>query len=365
MSILELIKASGRWTVIGLGFLTAAEVAARVEDRLTWGAPLAERFSEERLTVRDSLGNHGRPHYQFKKWRMNNLGFRGADIAPVPAEGVTRVALLGASETFGLYESPEHEYAVRLQQVMDSIAPHRWEIVNTGLPGLSLSSMIPYYRGLVAPIEPAYVLVYPSPSFYLEVNPLPPVYVIPRAGNPAEDGGLVLRFPSRARESLKALVPAKLLSAYRAWSLQRRRAGQPSDWVWHQVPPDRMELMRGHVRMLVDSIQASGAKPVLVTHTNRFMGAAADTLSADRRRLTDLASLYYPKASMTVMVAVDSAANQVLREVALEKGAGVIEVEKRIPPTSAYFADYAHFTDAGAAAMAHLLAEGLQRLGPR
>ena len=364
MSILELLKLSGRWVVMATGCLAAAEFAARIEDRLTWGASITERYSEERLTTRDSLGIHGRAGYRFKKWRMNNFGFRGADITPAPAAGITRVALLGASETFGLYESEGHEYAVRLQQQLDSAAPHTWEIVNTGLPGLSLSSMVPYYRNLVAPIRPAYVLVYPSPSFYLEVNPLPPVYVVPR-GPTVRETGLALRFPARVRESLKALVPSWALSDYRVWTLERQRNAHPAGWVWSSVPSDRMQLMRQHVRRLVDSIQATGALAVLVTHTNRFVGAAADTLTSDRRRLTDLSSLYYPKASMTVMVAVDSAANQVMREVAAATGAEVIEVEQRIPPSSDYFADYAHFTDTGAEAMAQLLADGLRQLGPR
>ena len=70
-------------------------------------------------------------------------------------------------------------------------------------------------------------------------------------------------------------------------------------------------------------------------------------------------SLYWPEASQRVVVAVDSVANAVIRDVAAEHGARVIEVEGRITPTSHFFADYVHFTDAGADAMARIMAAGV------
>lgn len=363
MNLPELIGRAGRWIVLAVVFLLAAELTARIEDHLTWGAPLWSSYSETSLTVRDSLGNHGRANYRYQKWRMNNLGFRGPDITPEPAPGRTRVAILGASETFGLYETEGQEYAAVMQRLLDSLAPGRYEIVNVGLPGLSLSSMVPYYRAFVEPLRPRYVFVYPSPSFYLEVNPLPPVYVLPKNARPSPPPpAFESRLPHKARESLKTMIPGSFVAWYRERKLLRRRAAEPADWVWRDVPAERMELMRLHLRALVDSIQIGGVQAVLVTHTNRFLGAPADTLSPDRRRLTDLESLYYPRASMTTMVALDSVANQMMREVAREKGAAVIEVEKRIPSASAYFADYAHFTDRGAEAMARLLTDGLLRL---
>lgn len=361
--MLDCLKRGGRWVILVGVFLTAAETGARIEDWVTWGAPIGSSFSEDRLTVRDSVGVHGHPGYRYKKWRMNNLGFRGPDTKLEATNGRTRIVLLGASETFGLYESEHHEYAVRLQALLDSMAPGRYEIVNAGLPGLSLSSMVPYYRNLVARLRPAYVLIYPSPSFYLEVNPLPPTYVIPPVGrHSADPSGNRWRLPPRAKETFKSLIPSPLISRVRLRSLEQQRQRHPGDWVWPTVPAERMVILRHHVEILIDSIAASGVQPVLVTHTNRFVGAPADTLTSASSRLTDLASLYYPRASKGTMVAVDSVANGVLRSVASGRGITVFEVEGRIPSTNAYFADYAHFTDLGAEAMARLLAENILAL---
>src|SRR6266850_4723322 len=124
------LGAALRWGSLAGVFLATAELAIRIDDGLTWGAPLLSPYSNDWLLTRDSVGTRGRPSYRYQKWRMNNLGFRGADITPTPTSGRTRVAILGASETFGLFESEDREYPVRMQAVLDSAAPHRFEVVN-------------------------------------------------------------------------------------------------------------------------------------------------------------------------------------------------------------------------------------------
>jgi hypothetical protein len=218
---------------------------------------------------------------------------------------------------------------------------------------------VPYYHNVVRPLKPTYVFIYPSPSFYLEVNPLPPVFVVPKSSAASAPERFESRLPARARESLKAIIPAGLVTRYRAWKLERQRASHPADWVWQSPPADRLETMRTHLGALVDSIQATGAKVILVTHTNRFVGAVGDTATTDRRHLTNLIAEYYPRASLTTMATVDLAANAVLRDVAASRNIPVIEAEGKISPDGKHFGDYAHFTDLGSTQMAHLLATGL------
>ena len=79
--------------------------------------------------------------------------------------------------------------------------------------------------------------------------------------------------------------------------------------------------MRVHLERLVKSVQASGVTVALVTHTNRFDGAASDTLAPARRHLVNILSLYYPRATPEVLVNVDSVANEVIRQVASAHGA--------------------------------------------
>ena len=351
-----------RWAAILGVFFATTEVFARIDDTMTWGAPLLGPYSNDLLTMRDSFGIRGRPGYRFKKWGMNGAGFRGADLPDAPTNERVRIAVLGASETFGLYESPGLEYPAQLGTVLDSIAPGRFEVVNAGLPGMSLSAMVPYFRRMVAPIKPALVLVYPSPSFYLEVDALTNDYLPPARQRLTDDAIPYPRLMARGRDVVKGLIPTSFVTWYREGRLQRIRAAQDPAWVWGSVPAERMAILAEHLDRLTVAIQSAGVAVALVTHTNRFVGEGAVVTSENRRHLINLMSLYYPRASEPVMVAVDSAANRVVRRVAITRGVPVLEVEGRIPPTSEYFADYAHFTDAGAAAMARLIAAGVLAL---
>ncbi len=72
---------------------------------------------------------------------------------------------------------------------------------------------------------------------------------------------------------------------------------------------------------MLEAIRASGATAVLVTHTNRFIGLSAKETPRERRHLVNLMAKYYPRASETVLIAIDSAANQVIRDLARTHGA--------------------------------------------
>lgn len=363
-----------RWLAVTVVFLLTAELFARVDDTVTWRAPLLGPYTEGLLMVRDPIVIRGRPEYRFEKWRMNNLGFRGADISEMPRPGIIRVVVLGASETFGLYESEGLEYPARMQSLLDSLAQGRFEVINAALPGMMLVSMVPYYESVVARLKPDYVFIYPTPSFYLFVSepkpvvigrPQPPVPTANRPVQPPDQGQFTSRLAAKGREAVKGLVPPALLNAYREWRLRRVRSSHPADWVWDAVPEGRMATFGQDLEQLLQVIQSGGSQTVMVTHTNRFVGCPSCLAGGDRRHAVNLMLRDYPRASPQVMVAVDSAANQVARDVARKVGAPIVDVEGRIPPTSKNFADYSHFTDQGADLMARILAAELLRIQQR
>jgi hypothetical protein len=365
------LGACARWLAIVAVFLASAEVSVRLDDAITWGAPVLSPYTNGRILLQDSLGFRGRPNYRYQKWRMNNAGFRGPDIAATPAPGVMRVAMLGASETFGLYETEGAEYPARMQVLLDSLVPGRFEVINCALFGMSIPAMVGYYNRAVLPARPQTLFIYPSPSFYLDEKAPPLVYTPPLFSPPVPHhigpwavppGYFESRLADKGRDVLKTLVPNVLVKTVREWQLRRVRLAHAADWVWQSVPEDRMALLHQNLEQLVASVQASGVRVVLMTHTNRFIRAFADTLGPDQRHLVNQMALYYPRASQKVLLMVDSVANVVIRRVAVERGVELVEAEGKIPSTSHYFADYEHFTDAGADLMARIVAAGAMRI---
>lgn len=156
---------------------------------------------------------------------------------------------------------------------------------------------------------------------------------------------------------MKELIPSSVVTLVRERGLTRRRASHPPEWVWRVVPEDRMQTLRVHLQRLVSSVQAAGVTTMVITHANRFEGAMQDTSGPDRRHVINLMSLYYPQATAQVLVATDSIANLAIRQIAGAAGAAVVDAEGQIPPSPKYFADFLHFTDAGADRMARLVVE--------
>jgi hypothetical protein len=255
-----------------------------------------------------------------------------------------------------------------MQVVLDSIAPGRYEVINVALPGLSLASMVPYIRRAVVQTGASILVIYPTPSFYLEVQPLSVEYIAPRYQPPAilhfgswtmERAGLSSRLVEKGREVLKQLIPQFVVTKVRESRLAARRAAHDSGWVWRTVPADRMETFRSHLNRLVANVRKDGLQPLLVTHANRFSGALRDTAGPDRRHIVNPMSLYYPQAPPNVLIGTDSVANAIICEVGAAQGVPVVEAERQIPASPTYFADFVHFTDVGADRMARLVVRSI------
>lgn len=357
------VRAGLRWAGLAAVFALTLEVSARVEDAVVWGAPLAGPYSHAHLMSVDSLGPHNRPGYRFEKWSINSSGFRGPEVAPRPAPGVTRVGVLGASETFGLFEREGWEYPARLQAVLDSLTPGGFEVVNFGMAGMSLPAMRDYFERRAAPLGPELVLIYATPSFYLFEAP-PSEWGTPLTDAEAPRSRLPApRLVTRAHNALRRFIPGELQVAVRERGLDEVREAQGPDWLWREVPTDRIEHFATDLENLVRTVRQAGSRPVLVTHSNRFRQPRAEMTADDERHMMAILRLH-PRATPEVMAELDDVANEVIRELGSELAVPVIETEGRIPASAEYFADYSHFTDAGADLMARILAEGLLSLDP-
>lgn len=351
------VKQLGFWSLVGATFLLAAEGSARIDQRLRWATPLLAVPDRRELVLRDSLGTHGRPDGQFQKWRLNRFGFRGPDVTLAPVPGCTRVVLLGASETFGSYESEGKEYPSQLQDSLSS--SECFEVVNAAIPGMGLRAIIMLWNNWVAPFRPSVAIVYPTPAFYLS-NELPSSR--PRPQRPSD------REPDRdppwwtprlaQRTTFQALeVPAFIQRRRVARKLAAERAGHDSAWFFRNAPADRLAQFVADVDSLVGAILARGATPVLLTHATRF-SIPPDPKDAD---ILNAWESFTPRATAHAMLAFEQAAAQAIRDLGSRRGILVVDVAAAMSGHREWFADFSHFTDKGAAIIAGLIADHLHR----
>jgi hypothetical protein len=339
-----------RLTHIAVSLLALAvglEGATRLDEWVRWGTPVAStaRSLDDIITI-DSTGARGIPHAQYRQFALNSLGLRG----PEPRAGRPRILVFGASETFGLYESPGREY---VRQVEDSLAARGCavDVLNASLPGFSLPTLLAGFGHSVAARGASVAIIYPTPVQYLQAAR--PAFVPPvPAGARAADGLAGLRAARRLRDHAKSVVPDWLKTVLRQLEIKEQRRQLAGGPLWTTVPDERLSAFIDDLGALVDSLEGRGITPVLATHANAFPPG----VPRDRTRLVAWAK-FYPRADPALLPVFDSVANLRIRELAVRRGLTIADpaVAFAAPDPDPEFADFSHFTDQGAARMAGVL----------
>ena len=299
--------------------------------------------------MRDASGPHGRPFARYTKYILNNLGMRGPDVAAAKRPDVIRVVALGASETFGLYESPGREFPRQLEDSLRSCG--RFEVINGALIGMLLPTEDEYLRLRVAALHPDIVVLYPSPPQYLldSVPTATPPDTTPGAGH--DINWLQLRVAQRLADRLNSLIPARIRYYFRRRDLEARAR----EWHFDAVPTDRLARFEADLRHVVGTVRDIGARPVLMTHADVFMAEGPSN-----KVLLEQWRQFYPHAAGTTLIQFDSAAAVATRTIAERESVPVVDLAAIVRdslshPARSYFGDYEHFTDAGAGIVARVL----------
>lgn len=352
-----------RWVPLLVIGLVVLELASRVEDRIVYGMPLLSRVqSSNQLVLRDSLGARGRPNATFRRWHLDSLGFRGPNVPIAAPTGTIRIVTTGASETFGLYESVDKEYPrqledslrARVAQACGAEAPDL-EVVNAALPGMALPSLDGHLRARVAVMHPSIVVIYPSPAFYLNDRAPAPARPSDNDTTLAVTRALVPRFPDRLVTQVKALAPEWVMTLVRERAIASTASKFVPGWRFTAVPEDRVQQFDGDLRRVIGTVRAMGATPVLMGYVNRTMSPGFD----DEALLVSW-EYQFPRAEREVIPAFHARAAKSITDVARDSSVAYVDLARAFDGRwQGAFADFVHFTDAGAATVASALSEAL------
>jgi len=329
--------------VYGALALGTLEMAARLDDAINEGAPMWKPYTIGSVFQPSPFGREGKPHARFGKWSMNEWGYRG----PSPQPGRINVLTFGASETFGIYESPGLEYPRVLEARLNKAAQgNRYNVINLALPGVRIGRWGYLERG-IKQFQASAVVIYPSPANYIgSVKPL-----CHEPSSPVPDSlGLKDRFrlSGKLEQLGKKHLPPSLMTMWREHDIAQSVKGQT---VMDTVPQSSIDAFRTDLACAATAAQKAGARVVLVTHATYF-GASLN--SADMPMMVAWRR-FYPELKEAGFLDLEARANQVIRELARDMQLELVEADHGIPPGKKYFADFVHFTNDGASRMADLL----------
>jgi len=336
-------------------FILVLELCARIDDFLTYGAPFWGTYDDQVLYTRDNVGKWGRPGARYKEWQLNSLGYRGPELRP----GGVRIVCLGASETFGLYETSGEEYPRELERKLNEEAGRElFQVVNAAYAGETIGTATHRLRKIVEQVHPSYAVIYPSVATYVS---LPPTTEATAAGDPGgtepkqPENHFEWRTGGRLRSLLKEALPDVVQTRLREWQtkeLERQYA------VMDRISEENVIRFQGDLTKLVRALRDHGVEPVLVTHATAFAKNSADW---DRNLLLTWRK-FYPMLKENGFIDMEKRMNDAIRNVAAGQRVLLIDAANEIPPDRPYFADFSHFTSAGAEVMARCLADGLRPL---
>lgn len=326
----------------------AFELTVRLDDWARFGVPITSGATHIMdLRVTDSLGRHARPGAVYRKFKINNLGFRGPDVTDESLRELPLVVVTGASESFGMFESPGREWP---RQLADSLgarcAPASAIVLNAAFAGMSLPTVRQDIERRIAPLGPELIIYYPQPTQYLfERVPRP----APASTEPPEPlSPWNLRALPRLREDFKGMLPGALLDLNRQRETEALREAGES--LFTSLPLERLDTLETHLRALVGTVRRAGAEMAFVVPRHRL----ADTTSVENQRWLRAWERINPKAPGHMILEFFDEGEARIRRVAADSGVQLIDPP--FSPGSARnleFADPNHFTDAGAAVLAN------------
>jgi hypothetical protein len=316
------------------------EVCARVDDYLTDGAPLAGPYGYGAMLTHDDDGVIGKPYAHYRKWKLNSQGYRGPDIR----WDRERIICIGASETFGFTESEGMEFPRQLERELNRrIGYERYQIVNVAYAGQSVGSFSRRADKVAAAVRPNIALIYPSSSSYLDLSS--------RGGDPVEWVREKRAFESRVRGKFFDWVDTmpewaqECRSKVHIWK-ETHRTGTIA-----RVADANLIRFREDLDRLFDRLQRRHIEPVLVTHATRF----GNHLQPEDRPMLTIWRRFAPALQESGFLDFENRFNDVIRREGIARHLLVIDAASHLSGRS-NFADFAHFTDQGARAMANLIA---------
>lgn len=342
-------------------FTVTLELFARVDDALSFGAPFWQVYNYQTLLVNEPDGfRYNRPNVRFEKWKINNLGFRGGNFELQKPPGSFRIVCFGASESFGLYESEGGEWPSRLAKLLEGGSPSI-QVINASVVGMSPEHHHAYLARQVWPLHPDMVILqagfWSRAGQWGEVAPGDSHSANPNRKGPKRVNAPTLiewlRFPPKLRSALKKHLPQQLVERIAIWqnekgvmgAEQRRLSGRaPVDTVAMEALESFESDLEGLVRTVIDH----GAIPVL--STSPFL-IDSGNLANFKRELLDFRRNVVVLSEAGI---VDAATrfNDRVRKFTTRNRVLLVDNEKVLPKTRAYFGDALHYTDAGAALIA-------------
>jgi lysophospholipase L1-like esterase len=351
------------WSLLVACFLGTVELACRIEQWFLYDAPVLGMYTyDTALFTMDEYGIRGKPNGAYEKWRLNSFGFRGPEIRRDKSSHRMRVVCVGASETFGLYESPGAEWPRQLESLLGN-AEVESEVVNAAIAGMSLFQRTLHIQYRLIPFEPDVVL------FMLEYGSYAGMTEQRLKGRQDKSVGLpsrtdiiaslkALRTVSRLKDVFLPRLPIQIQKGFEQLErgaklrLKENELGPKFRSIAH-VAPFEVDVFRRDLERLYAVSSAAGVRLVLLSPAMWFT-----------ERNFDMTYLSWPYLDESWWKEAQSVLSATARNFANERHLPYIDLSEAVRGhESEWMMDMLHFNDSGAKQVALRVADQVMKNG--
>ena len=295
-------------------------------------------------------------------YHINSRGYRGPEFAVPKPSGVTRIIIYGGSQVFDTTNPEGRDWPRRVENLLRQSGFPNAEIINGGAPGYASFDSMGKLFAEGHTFTPDYVILCNAWNDlkYFHVN-----QPLLRQFRPyVADSDPRMYYQNALDrflcEHLQLFV--RLRTNYYGWKLRAGPEGQTlaapgTNAAPVSIPtPVALAQYRLNIQMFADVAKNTGSVPILMTQPRVVASSNSEEV------IRGLKFANYVQMSHPELVRAFAQTDDIIRQTAKEKGAVLLDAAPSLSGRTELFKDEVHYTDAGAQAVAELVAGELAKL---
>ena len=293
-------------------------------------------------------------------WEINEKGYRGQNFETKKPDGTTRIIIYGGSATFDTESTKGEDWPHRVQRILRESGFPSVEVINAGIPGHTALESVGKLFAEGHVFEPDYVLIY---NAWNDIKYFSSPKTALRTLRPSARGLLDPRIQyanfldrwlcegSQLYTVLRRIYYKKKLK----FGNEEMRAAADTRNSIETLSPGGFRQYQLAMEVFVDLARNIGAEPILLTQAR--LVHESNNLTPEREKRIDY---HYVGLNHDALVETFDRLDRIVRKVAAEKGAMLIDVSAHLSGKEWAFEDHVHVVPKGSEALAQFVADHLQ-----
>jgi len=294
--------------------------------------------------------------YNNLKYHINGKGYRGHDFEVSKPAGTIRMMFYGGSAVFDQAVGGDNDWPHRVERILRGNGFPNLEVINAGVPGSDTFDSFGRFFSEGHLFQPDYVVLYNAWNdfeYFTKKDPILRQFQPYLAGMDPR-----VNYQNRPDKFFceHSQLYVRLRSRYYNWKFRIGPEGsQPQGELSEQITDQALRQYQINVEMFVELAKNIGATPILMIQARLV---SPDNTEAEKKRI----KYQYALLTHQGLVKAFSATDQILREVAQNQGAFLIDANQELGAKSDLFIDHIHLNDLGSRALAELAAAELEKI---